>query len=75
MSLNKYQRGIPIEQPTNYGGGTKWQCWMITPSCFYGKDGIISHNQCKSTNTIKMLFNSYRGYKLSQRLVIKKKLT
>jgi beta-galactosidase/beta-glucuronidase len=45
LEMLKYQRGIPDRaNPSNYGGGTKWQwCWDdYTPSCFYGKDGIIS---------------------------------
>jgi hypothetical protein len=45
LEMLKYQRGIPNRaNPSNYGNGTKWQwCWDdFTPSCFYGKDGIIS---------------------------------
>lgn len=47
MSLDmlKYQRGLPdTANPSNYGNGTEWQwCWDdYTPSCFYGKDGVIT---------------------------------
>lgn len=45
LEMLKYQRGIPNRaNPSNYGNGTNWQwCWDdYKPSCFYGKDGIIT---------------------------------
>jgi len=45
IEMLKYQRGNPdSSNPSNYGNGTEWQwCWTdFSPSCFYGKDGIIT---------------------------------
>jgi len=45
IEMLKYQRGLPdVANPSNYGNGTKWQwCWHdYTPSCFYGKNGVIT---------------------------------
>jgi len=46
LDMLKAERGTPNSaNPSNYGGGTKWQwCWDdYTPMCFYGEtDGIIT---------------------------------
>lgn len=45
IEMLKHQRGVPNRaNPSNYGNGTNWQwCWDdYTPSCFYGKNGIIT---------------------------------